>query len=151
MAQTEEERRSEEFEREKASLALAASQLSLYLTTPAENEIRFDVRDSPRVIMRVFPRLQRPSMKRYFATIEADGLAPDRSTTAEERQLGILSLTPPAVATDSLDKLIEQGSRAMQASAFLTYPEMGPGELAMIHYRTARAIKTALRKLGEDV
>jgi hypothetical protein len=88
----------------------------------------------------------------FTAVIEVDGLAPYRTESAEERKVGITSLTPPTVQTKNLRELISSGSLAVQASMFATPGDTsGPGDLAMVHYRTARAIRAALRMIDEDI
>jgi hypothetical protein len=88
----------------------------------------------------------------FSATIEVAGLAPYRSTTAEERGVGISSLSPPTVATKSITELVSSSSLAVQASMFAT-PGLspGPGDLSMVHFRVSRAVRAALRKLGEEI
>ncbi len=112
-----------------------------------DKSIVYDAKDSPRVTLaRVGGQ--------YDVTIEVDGLAPDRSVTAEERQVGITSLEPPTVHAKTTGQLIESGSRAVQAAAMVTPgvgDTLGPGELAMMHYRVSRALRVALRKIDEDV
>lgn len=88
----------------------------------------------------------------FTVVVEVDGLAPYRSTTAEEHKVGITSLVPPTVKTRNMLELISSGSLAVQASIFATPGvSIGPGELAMVHYRTARAIRAALRMIDEDI
>lgn len=104
---------------------------------------------------------------RFDLVVEAEGIAPYRSPTAEERLVGITSLSPPTVHAKSLEQAISSGARALEAAIFAT-PDVGhdaayaaetgriralvlAGDLAMIHYRTTRAIRTALRMIDEDV
>jgi hypothetical protein len=113
----------------------------------SDKSVTYDATDSPKVTLARVGGI-------YEATIEVDGLAPDRTTTAEERRAGILSLEPPTVRTKTPARLIESGSRAVQAAAMVT-PELGdtltPGDLAMFHYRVARSLRVALRMIDEDV
>jgi hypothetical protein len=152
----------EKLEQERLALAAAASALRDYLTTPAEKEKLYEAVGSPRVLVRVFNR--QLARERYFCTVQIAGTAPYRYTTAEERQAGILSLNPPSVSASSIEKLIESGSLALQSAIFATpgvghdenvtgtfKPLIGPSELAMVHYRTARAIRAALRQIDEDI
>jgi hypothetical protein len=88
----------------------------------------------------------------FDCILEVDGLEPDRDTTAEERAFGIRSLNPPTVRARTLRALIDAAVRAVQASATSTAGETGgPGGLLMTHYRVARAVRTALRLLDEDI
>jgi hypothetical protein len=92
----------------------------------------------------------------FDLVLEVEGLDPYRTTTAEERGVGISSLDPPTVQAKTLESLISSGSRAMQAAIFATPGEeeifmTSPGDLAMIHYRTSRAIRHALRLIDEDI
>lgn len=103
----------------------------------------------------------------FDLVIEVDGIAPYRSTTAEERRVGITSISPPTVHAKNLAQAISSGSRAVQAAIFATpgvgfdqavaartgelEPLVPAGDLAMVHYRTTRAIRAALRSIGEDV
>jgi hypothetical protein len=89
----------------------------------------------------------------FDIVIEVDGIAPYRGTTAEERQVGIESLNPPTVHAKNTEQLLRSGSRAVQAAIFASpgSESFGPGDLAMIHYRTTRAVRDALRSMGEDV
>jgi hypothetical protein len=103
----------------------------------------------------------------FDLVIEVDGIAPYRSTTAEERRVGITALNPPTVHAKTLEQAISSGSRAVQAAIFATpgvgfdeaeaarsgtlEPLVPAGELAMVHYRTTRAIRAALRQIDEDI
>jgi len=101
----------------------------------------------------------------FTAVIDVEGLAPYRTETAEERKVGISSLVPPTIKTKNLLELISSGSLAVQASAFATpgvgfeidangtpgRTLIGPGDLAMMHFRTARALRAALRLIDEDI
>lgn len=89
----------------------------------------------------------------FDAVIEVDGLAPYRTPTAEERLRGITSLNPPTVRAKNIDRLLSSTSRAVQAAVFGTpdLPPIGPADLAMIHYRTTRAVRAALRQMDEDI
>jgi hypothetical protein len=151
----------ERLENERIQLAITAKFLESYLKDPASKEVLYESFGSPQVLLRIF---NDTAHRHYFCVVRAEGLAPYRNTNAEERQAGILSLSPPALRTNTIEKLIAGGSLAMQASAFATpgvgYEELpggsrrtllGPGELAMMHYRTARAIRHALRLLDEDI
>lgn len=88
----------------------------------------------------------------FDLVVEIEGIAPYRSQTAEEHSFGIVLLDPPTVHAKNIDRLLSSGSRAVQTAVMAT-PDtnIGPGDLAMIHYRTTRAIRAALRLMGEDV
>ncbi len=115
------------------------------MTTSPDKSVVYDSFGAPRVTL--------SRVKGVFtAVIEVDGLAPYRSESAEERKVGITSLVPPTVQTTNLLELVSSGSLAVQASMFATPGDAtGPGELAMVHYRTARAIRAALRLIDEDI
>jgi hypothetical protein len=160
-AKTQAELDAERLEQERAQLAAASAALQGYLTAQAKKEQLYDGFGAPRVLVRVFDGAHR---KRYFCVIDVAGIVPYRNTTAEERKAGILSLSTPAVHANKIEKLIESGSLALQAAAFATPGVgfdvnkdgshkviLGPGDLAMMHYRTARAIRAALRLIDEDI
>lgn len=90
----------------------------------------------------------------YDLVLEVEGLEPYRTTTAEERGVGIESLEPPTVHAKNILQLVSSGSRAVQTAVLATpaYTDtILAGDLAMIHYRTARAIRHALRLIDEDI
>jgi hypothetical protein len=95
----------------------------------------------------------------FEAVIEVDGLDAQRDTTAEERALGVRSLTPPRVivrkrraAKDSHRALITAAQRAVVGAATSTTGENGgPSGLLFTHVRVAMAIRAALRMLKEDI
>lgn len=95
----------------------------------------------------------------WEATLEIDGLAPQRGTTAEERSAGIISLDPPSIrvrarrkAADTHRELIDAGTRAVSVSATSTLGDTGgPGGLLMSYLRVSRGIREALRLIGEDI
>lgn len=160
--QTEEERMAEYLARQKEQLAAAQARLGSLLNRPALKERLYEAVGSPRVLVRIFDDPQR----RYFCVVECEGLAPYRTTTAEERVLGILLLAPPAVEARTAMKLVDLASRALQ-TAISSTPGAGldvdakgrlswsasltAGDLAMIHYRTARAVRQTLRLMGEEI
>lgn len=96
---------------------------------------------------------------RISATIEVDGLEPSRETTAEERTAGITSLDPPTISVRPLStrakthrSAIDAACRAVASSAQASVEdEIGPGELAMLYYRTATAMRRALRLAAEEI
>jgi hypothetical protein len=103
----------------------------------------------------------------FDLVVEVEGIAPYRSTTAEERRVGITSLNPPTIHAKNLEQAISSSSRAVQAAIFATpgvgfdeaaaastgqlEPLVPAGDLAMIHYRTTRAVRAALRSIDEDI
>lgn len=95
----------------------------------------------------------------YTATLEVDGMNPQRDTTAEERSAGIKSLQPPTVqvrkrSKDSVNHrlLIDLGFRALAAAVENTDPgTAGPGGLLMVKLRSSLAMRGAIRLLGEDI
>jgi hypothetical protein len=92
-------------------------------------------------------------------TLEVEGLDPQRNASAEERSLGIKSLSPPEIRVrarrkpaDTHRALIDIGTRAVSAAATSTTGETGgPGGILMSYLRTATAIRWALRAFGEDI
>lgn len=145
----------QEAERYRKQLAAAAARLRSRLTRPATKEKLLDSPGCPRVLVRIFAGDTRP----YFCVVEMEGLVPYRTTTPEERSIyGILSLDTPAVVARTPLELVERGSRVLQTAIYATPGfewggelQLTPGDLAMIHYRTTRAIRAALRMLGEDI
>lgn len=98
----------------------------------------------------------------YTAVLEVEGLDVQRSETAEERFIGITSLSPPTVViservarlqrTSQHRALIDAAQRAVAAACTSTTGETGgPGGLLMTYYRVARAVRRALRLLGEEI
>lgn len=90
----------------------------------------------------------------FDVVIEVEGIEPYRTTTAEERQLGIVSLSPPTVHAKNVERLLSSSSRAAMAAVYATLSVadgVGPADLAMIHYRTTRAVRAALRQMDEDI
>lgn len=115
------------------------------MTTSVDKSVVYDSFGAPRVTLAREKGV-------FTAVIEVDGLAPYRTESAEERKVGITSLVPPTVKTKNLRELISSGSLAVQASMFATPGDtIGPGDLAMAHYRVARAIRAALRLIDEDM
>lgn len=154
MAKTQAEIDAEHLENQKIQLALAAQQLEQSLKAPARAETLYESVESPRTLVRILTTGSKP----YFCVLEIEGTEPYRHTTSEERQRGILSLAPVAVRARTALKLIEVGSVALQTAIYATpgyewggENGLGAGDLAMIHYKTTRAIRAALRTLGEDV
>lgn len=87
----------------------------------------------------------------YTAVIEVEGLNPQRGTNGDERRLGIRSLNPPTVRATTQRKLIDAACRAVAGSATSTLGDTGgPGGLLMTHFLVTRAVKMAIRGLGED-
>lgn len=103
------------------------------------------------------------------AVIEIEGLAPQRSTTAEERAAGIRSLDPPTVRVralkrrrDTLQRLVDGSVRAVQSSIVSTLEgteaedqaereRRGAGGIITSGWRIALGVCEALRKLDEDI
>ncbi|MFO7179584.1 MAG: hypothetical protein DIU78_012880 [Pseudomonadota bacterium] len=106
--------------------------------------VTYDAPHSPRVTLTKDGSV-------YTAVIEVEGLDPQRDTSADERRVGVRSLNPPTVRATSSRRLIDAACRAVAASATSTLGETGgPGGLAMTHWLVTRAVKEALRLLGED-
>jgi hypothetical protein len=113
----------------------------------------YDAVDAPKVT------LTRTDELGFVCIIELDGLAPQRSTTPEERAAGITSFDPPTIVvraqTDRAKAhraLLDASWRAVSASATSTTGETGgPGGLAMTCYRITAAVRHALRMLDEDI
>ena len=105
----------------------------------------YDAPHSPRVTLTKDGRV-------YSAVIEVEGLDPQRGTNGDERRLGIRSLNPPTVRATTHRKLIDAACRAVASSATSTLDgdNGGPGGLAMTHFLVTRAVKMAIRALGED-
>jgi hypothetical protein len=106
--------------------------------------VTYDAPHSPRVTLTKDGSV-------YTAVIEVEGLDPQRDTSADERRIGVRSLNPPTVRATSSRRLIDAACRAVAASATSTLGETGgPGGLAMTHFLVTRAVKMAIRALGED-
>lgn len=94
-----------------------------------------------------------------LAVIEVDGLDPQRSTTPEERFVGIESLNPPTVRVPILRdprashrRLIDAAVRATQCSATSTLGSNGgPVALFYTYMRVSIAVRSALRLIGEEI
>jgi len=115
------------------------------VTTSENKSVVYDSFGAPRVTLTREDGV-------FTAVIEVDGLAPYRTESAEERKVGITSLVPPTVKTKNLRELISSGSLAVQSAAFATPDNgLGPQDLAMMHFRTTRAIRAALRMIDEDI
>lgn len=156
---------------EREALARADATLRTLLVAPALKETIYESVGSPRVLVRIFDRRPREGVHRvvrpYFCVVEVEDIAPYRSLNAEERLEGMLSLARPAAHARTVEDLVRLGARALEAAIFAT-PDLGhdaayaaetgrlrsligAGDLAMIHYRTTRAIRQALRLVGEDI
>ena len=116
------------------------------------SQVVYDTDGLPRITLTIEPG--------YFqAVLEVEGLDPQRSTTEEERRVGIQSLNPPTVRvraqtvrSKSHRALIDASCRAVASSAASTLGDNGgPGGLLLTYYRVARGLREALRQLGEDI
>ena len=95
----------------------------------------------------------------FTAVIEVAGNAPQRGTTAEEREAGITSLDPPTVVVSALETpydthraLIDGAWRAVASAASSTTGESGgPGGLIMTCLRVTMTMRHALRLLDEEI
>jgi hypothetical protein len=115
-------------------------------------EIVYDKAYAPTVT------LTRDTAGTLTATLEIEGLDPQRDPSVEEQGLGILSLDPPRVyAADkptrrrTIDALISAAYRAVFASvAATTGATPAPYELSTIGFRISTGLRAALRLVGED-
>lgn len=113
----------------------------------------YDAVDAPKVTLTL------TDAQGLNCTIEVEGLAPQRSTTAEEQAAGISSLDPPTIAVRAQPtraathrRLLDAATRAVSASAASTTGETGgPGALALTCYRVTAAVRHALRMLDESI
>jgi hypothetical protein len=88
----------------------------------------------------------------FTAIIEVEGLSPQRLPSAEEQELGVLSLHPPTVTAYTTRALIDAAQRAVQASIASTLGSRGTAaEISFVYLRTAMGVREALRQLDEDV
>lgn len=88
----------------------------------------------------------------FLAVIDSiDGLAPSRTVSPEERELGISSLSPITVVARTADELLERVLFAVGEAVDATDRDSTPMELLMIRLRTRVAVANALRALQEDV
>jgi len=115
--------------------------------------IVYDRPGAPRVT------LTRTDQGAFEATVEVEGLEPQRETTPEERFAGILSLNPPTVrarprrdARQMHRALIAAACRAVVAAATSTTGTTGgPGAIVCTYLRVSLAMRQALRLLDEDI
>ena len=115
--------------------------------------VTYDKTDQPKVT------LTKDDDGNFLAVVEVDGLAPVRTTSAEERAAGITSIDPPTVRVakrvvpkDAHNLLINLCCRAVSVSATSTLgTNGGPGGLIMGYLRVAMGVRGALRELGEDI
>jgi hypothetical protein len=78
-----------------------------------------------------------------------DGLEAQRTTSADERVRGILSLDPPEVRSRVVDDLIDLATEAVDVAVASTLGDSGtPGDILMVRYKTAAAVRGALDELG---
>lgn len=78
-----------------------------------------------------------------------DGLEAQRTTSADERIRGILSLDPPTVRSRVVDELIDLATEAVDVAVASTLGDSGdPGDILMVRYKTAVAVRGALDDLG---
>ena len=88
----------------------------------------------------------------YVLSVEILGIDPNRSLTAEERTLGITSLSPPTVRGQRIPELIQTLIDATANAYDATDGYTIDGEiLASISHRVSRSALQALREIGEDV
>jgi hypothetical protein len=103
----------------------------------------------------------RPNFPRATVTLEGgtfscvvdgiEGLEPQRETSTSERVRGILSLDPPTVRSRVVDDLIDLGIEAVDVAVASTLGNAGtPGDMLMVRYKAAVAIRGALTELGVD-
>jgi hypothetical protein len=87
----------------------------------------------------------------YTAVVNILELAPDRSTTAEERTAGISSIDPPTVRSQTPQDLINLAIRACGSSLGNTPGvELTPDLYASLAYSVALAVSGALNLAGVD-
>lgn len=88
----------------------------------------------------------------YAAVIDGiDGLEAQRTTSADERVRGILSLDPPTVRSRVLDDLIDLATEAVDVAVASTLGDDGePGDILMVRVKTAAAVRGALDLLGVE-
>lgn len=80
-----------------------------------------------------------------------EGLEPERTTSADERVRGILSLDPPTVRSRVLDDLIDLAVEAVDVAVASSLGDAGsPGDNLMVRYKTSAAVRGALELLGVD-
>src|SRR5690606_14406997 len=114
--------------------------------------ITYDKPYAPRIT------LTRDTSGTLTATLEIDGLDPQRDPSVEEQALGVLSPDPPTVyAGDkadrkrTIDALIAAAYRAVFASVAATRGGTpAPYELTAIGFRVSTGLRAALRLAGED-
>jgi len=81
-----------------------------------------------------------------------EGLAAQRTTSADERVRGILSLDPPTVRSRVVDDLIDLAVEAVDVAVVSTLGDNGtPGDNVMVRYKAAVAVRGALDLLEVDV
>lgn len=113
----------------------------------------YDAPGVPRVT------LTKTAQGAFEATIEVEGLAPQRAASAEERFAGISSLDPPTVRARPRRNvrqvhrtLVGLACRAVSSAATSTTGSTGgPGAVICTYMRVAFAMRQALRRLGEDI
>ena len=111
------------------------------------------VYDSPGAPRVTLSRTERGALE---AIIEVEGLAPQRTTSAEERFAGILSLDPPTVRARPRRNvrqvhrtLVELACRAVSSAATSTTGATGgPGAIICTYMRVAYALPNASRRVG---
>jgi hypothetical protein len=86
----------------------------------------------------------------YTCVVEGiDGLEAQRTTSADERVRGILSLDPPTVRSRVLDDLIDLATEAVDVAVASSLSDDGePGDILMVRVKTAQAVRGALDLLG---
>lgn len=80
-----------------------------------------------------------------------EGLEPQRTTSADERTRGILSLEPPTVRSRVVDDVIDLAVEAVDVAVASTLGDAGePGDWLMVRVKTAAAVRGALELIGVD-
>lgn len=82
---------------------------------------------------------------------QIDGLAPARTVSLEEADLGVTSLDPPTVVADTALELVDLAEFAVAEAVDATDRESTPAEHLMINLKVGMSVKAALRALDEDV
>lgn len=121
------------------------------------DSVLYDHASAPlTVLVRTTPRDGQAS---WTAALLIEGLDPQRAVSVEEKGLGIASLDPPVVSIAERgtpkathQELLGLAARAVQSACTSTTGTTGgPGGLAMTYYRVTRALRHALRTLGEQI
>jgi hypothetical protein len=121
-------------------------------TTYTETSVIVDRPYAPKVT------LTRDTGGTLTATLEIEGLAPNRDPSIEETAIGVLSLDPPkvyvadhATRKQAINALIASAYRAVFASVESTQgATLSPMALSAIGHRVSIGLRRALRLIEED-